>query len=214
MKTSESVPEVSETRLAKAVRVIREGGVVAFPTETYYGLAVDPFNEAALARLFELKGRPYDKAVLVLVHDRDQLSRLVQEVPPVFGSLLDVFWPGPLTLVFPARPELSRLLTGGTGTVGVRISSHVVAARLLSVLDSPVTATSANISGGAPAITAAQVKEQFGSAVDYILDGGETPGGKGSTLVGCGVDGRCRLLRDGVIPFSRIKEVEARLSEG
>lgn len=209
MKTSASCPDISDAELAVAVRVIHEGGVVAFPTETYYGLAVDPFNSAALARLFELKNRSFDKAVLVLVHDQGQLPQLVEQVPSVFRPLLDVFWPGPLTLVFPARPELSPLLTGGTGTIGVRVSSHAVAARLLSSLGTPVTATSANISGREPATNAAQVKAQFGSAVDFILDGGETPGGKGSTLVGCGTDGHCLLLRDGVIPFVRVESVVA-----
>ena len=207
MKGFSSFKEVSDADLATASRVIARGGVVAFPTETYYGLAVDPFNVAALTRLFEIKERPLDKAVLVLVHDRGQLSLLVRQVVPVFRPLMELFWPGPLTLVFSARPELSQLLTGGTGTVGVRVSSHPVATRLLSVFGRPVTATSANISGRSPATTAAQVVAQFGTAVDCILDGGETPGGRGSTLVGCGDDGRSLLLRDGVIPFSRVEAV-------
>ncbi len=207
MKVASSFPAISPADLIVATGVIEQGGVVAFPTETYYGLAVNPFSEAALTRLFEIKGRPCHKAVLVLVHDQEQLAQLVQEVPLSLRPLLKVFWPGPLTLVFPARPELSLLLTGGTGTVGVRVSSHPVAALLLSSLRIPITATSANISGQTPATTAAQVEAQFGTDVDFILDGGETPGGKGSTLVGCGADGGCLLLRDGVIPFSRIKDV-------
>lgn len=207
MKDCSFFPEVSAADLAVASRVIDRGGVVAFPTETYYGLAVDPFNVAALTRLFEIKERPYGKAVLVLVRDRQQLPLLVERTLPIFQPLLDQFWPGPLTLVFPARPELSHLLTGGTTTVGVRISSHPVAARLLAAFGRPVTATSANISGHAPATTAAQVVAQFGTAVDFVLDGGETPGGRGSTLVGCGDDGRCLLLRDGVIPFCRVEAV-------
>ena len=205
MKDSSLFPEVSDADLLAASRVIARGGVVAFPTETYYGLAVDPFNANALARLFAIKERPSGKAILVLIHSRQQLVLLVEQVEPAFRPLLDRFWPGPLTLVFPARPELSKLLTGGTGTVGVRISSHPVANRLLAVCGKPVTATSANISGRPPATTAAQVKAQFGDAVDFILDGGETPGGLGSTLVGCGDDGRCLLLRDGVVEFSQVE---------
>ncbi len=205
-----SCPKVSGAALATAVRVIRQGGVVAFPTETYYGLAVDPFNVAALARLFAIKERPRQKAVLVLIQDREQLPLLASRVPSVFQPLLGVFWPGPLTLVFPARPSLSQLLTGGSGTVGIRVSSHEVAASLLAALGGPVTATSANISGRPAATCAAQVAAQFGEAVDFILDGGETPGGKGSTLVGCGDDGRCVLLRDGVIPFAKVEEVAGR----
>ncbi|MDH3360626.1 MAG: L-threonylcarbamoyladenylate synthase [Desulfobulbaceae bacterium] len=207
MMISASLPDVSDHDLAVAVRVIKEGGVVAFPTETYYGLAVDSFNSKALARLFEIKQRPLSKAVLVLVQDQKQLPQLVEQVPAVFVPLLDQFWPGPLTLVFPAQDRVSPLLTGGTGTVGVRVSSHPVAARLLFSAGIPLTATSANISGQEPATSAAQVKTQFGDAVDCIIDGGETPGGKGSTLIGCGADGRCLLLRDGVVPFSSIEAV-------
>ncbi|MDH4320115.1 MAG: L-threonylcarbamoyladenylate synthase [Desulfobulbaceae bacterium] len=205
-----SSPKVSAADLATAVRIIQQGGVVAFPTETYYGLAVDPFNVAALTRLFTIKERPRRKAVLVLIQDRGQLPMLASRVPVVFQPLLEVFWPGPLTLVFPALPGLSPLLTGGTGTVGVRVSSHEVAASLLVSLGGAVTATSANLSGRPPAVSAAQVAAQFGDAVDFILDGGETPGGKGSTLVGCGDDGRCLLLRDGVIPFAKVEEVVGR----
>lgn len=211
MKSPLSLPEDLNTDLLTAARIIREGGVVAFPTETYYGLAVDPFNEVALARLFEIKRRPRDKAVLVLVRDKEQLPSLVKQTPAVFLPLLDMFWPGPLTLVFPALPSLSKLLTGGTGTIGVRVSSNEVAGRLLSCLDTPVTATSANLSGHDPAASAAQVKAQFGNEVDFILDGGPTPGGKGSTLVGCEEDGDCVLLRDGVIPMADIVNA-ARLS--
>jgi len=200
-------PGVSTSDLVKAVKVIQQGGVVAFPTETYYGLAVDPFNEVALARLFEIKKRPLGKAVLVLVNGKEQLLHLVQQVTPLFQPLMDKFWPGPLTLVFPALPLLSQFLTGGTGTIGVRLSSHIVAGCLLSCLDTPVTATSANLSGCEPAANAAQVEAQFGNAVDFILDGGQTPGGKGSTLVGCGDDGSCILLREGVIPFAQVESV-------
>jgi len=185
--------------------VLRQGGVVAFPTETYYGLAVDPFNPAALARLFALKQRPKGKAVLVLINDPAQLDLLVRQIPPPFPSLMARFWPGPLTLVFPARSDLSELLTGATGTVGVRISPHPAANRLLTAFGAPLTATSANLSGRAPATTAAQVAAWFGAAVDYVVDGGPTPGGKGSTLVGCGNDGLI-LLRDGVVPFARVVE--------
>lgn len=209
MKGPSLFPEISVADLSAASRVISQGGVVAFPTETYYGLGVDPFNAEALSRLFAIKARPVEKAVLVLIRDRQQLPLLAAQMVPVFQPLLDRFWPGPLTLVFPARPDLSKLLTGGTGTVGVRVSSHPVAARLLSAYGGPVTATSANVSGQPPATTAAQVKAQFGNAVDCILDGGPTPGGPGSTLIGCTDDGQCRLLREGVVAFSQVQSLAA-----
>lgn len=106
----------------QAVEILRGGGLIAFPTETYYGLAVDPFSESALKRLFTIKNRPAIKPVLLLIPSRDHLARLTSNVPDEAEILMDRFWPGPLTVVLSARKELSEMLTGGTGTVGVRIS--------------------------------------------------------------------------------------------
>ncbi len=189
--------------LAQAVRVIRAGGIVAFPTETYYGLAADPFNEKALARLFAVKQRPASKPVLVLIHDCDQLDCLVKTKPPLFQPLMAAFWPGPLTLVFEALDRLPPLLTGNTGTVGVRVSSHSVARRLVDLFGNPITATSANISGSPPAVSATEVSRQLGDAVDMIVDGGTTRGGHGSTIVGCH-NSQLVLIREGVVSFSAI----------
>ncbi len=183
--------------------VLRRGGVVAFPTETYYGLAVDPFNPAALDRLFAVKRRQQHKPILVLISTTAQLPLLAREVPAPFGPLVERFWPGPLTLVLPCRSDLPKRLTGGTGTVGVRISPHPVAEQLLAAFGGPLTATSANLSGEPAATTAAEVRADFGAAIDWVVDGGITPGGKGSTLVGCR-EGRLALLRDGVVPFDRL----------
>lgn len=197
---------ISGEVLDRAVAVIANGGVVAFPTETYYGLAVDPFNEVALDRLFEIKRRPEKKPVLVLIAERSQLSLLTGETPPLFAQLVDRFWPGPLTLVFDALPGLSSKLCGGMATVGVRISSHPVARLLTARAGRPITATSANISGIGPAVNAAEVREQFGDLVDLVLDGGATPGEGGSTVVGI-ENGMLRLIREGVIPFVEVREV-------
>ncbi|MBI4791439.1 MAG: threonylcarbamoyl-AMP synthase [Deltaproteobacteria bacterium] len=190
--------------LRDALDVIRRGGVVAIPTETYYGLAVDPFNRDAVARLFALKKRSAAKPLLTLIPGRQHLALLTAAIPPVYPPLMD-FWPGPLTLVFQARLTLSPLVTGGTGTVGARISSHPVAQLLVRALDQPVTATSANISGHAAAVTADEVRAAFGGSIDLVIDGGRTPGGMGSTLVGVR-DGRLLLIRAGVIDFEKIKE--------
>ncbi|MBU0964906.1 MAG: threonylcarbamoyl-AMP synthase [Proteobacteria bacterium] len=197
--------------IRQALTVIRQGGVVAIPTETYYGLAVDPFNEEAVSRLFILKKRPSAKPLLTLIANRNHLDALTPEIPPVYLPLLD-FWPGPLTLVFTARSSLSSLVTGKTGTVGARISSHPLAHCFVRELDQPVTATSANISGVPAAITADEVRQAFGSQIDFIIDGGRTPGGKGSTLVGLR-QGRLALIREGVISFTEIQE-KARLTQG
>jgi L-threonylcarbamoyladenylate synthase len=200
--------QVTEQVLARACALLRAGGVVAFPTETYYGLAVDPFNPAALSRLFALKGRSADKPVLLIVDDSSQLVSLVAEIPPVFTMLMQKFWPGPLTLVFPGAPSLPEMLTGHRSTIGVRVSSHPVARQLVRAYGRPITATSANLSGHQPAVTPDGVRAQLGPDLDLVLDGGETPGGWGSTLLGY-QEGKVCLLRAGVIPFG---EIEAALS--
>lgn len=186
-----------------AVAVLNDGGVVAFPTETYYGLAVDPFNPLALNHLFSLKQRDVGKPILTLVDDRESLPSLVQDIPSLYEPLMKEFWPGPLTLVFPARVNLPILLTSGTSTIGVRQSSHSFARQLLRAFGRPLTATSANISGRAAATDAYEVKSQFGSKVDIIFDGGKTPGTIGSTIIGR--EGKSlKLIREGVIPFKEI----------
>lgn len=199
---------MTEEALAKACVTLRAGGVVAFPTETYYGLAVDPFNQEALSRLFALKGRAGDKPVLLIVDNPSQLSTLVAEIPPPFPLLMERFWPGPLTLVFPGAPSLPGMLTGHRGTIGARVSSHPVARQLVRAFGRPLTATSANFSGQPAAVAAGGVLDQLGPEVDAVLDGGETPGGQGSTLLGY-QEGKVCLLRAGVIPFAEIEAVLA-----
>lgn len=189
--------------LAQAVEVLKAGGIVAFPTETYYGLAVDPFNATALEYLFRLKRRDSNKPVLTLVQDTDQLTFLVSDIPPVYPLLMRAFWPGPLTLIFDGLSNLPSLLTCDAGTVGVRISSSVVAQELVKAFGRPITATSANISGQDPAINAMQVESQFGRDIDCVIDGGKTPGGNGSTIVGC-KNNELVLIRNGVISYERI----------
>jgi L-threonylcarbamoyladenylate synthase len=196
----------SMANLNRAVAVLQNGGVVAFPTETCYGLAVDPFNPLALNHLFVLKQRNIGKPILTLVDDRESLSSLVQEIPNLYEPLMKTFWPGPLTLIFPAKVNLPALLTAGTATVGVRQSSHPFARQLLRAFGRPLTATSANISGRAAAVNAHGVKAQFGSKLDMVFDGGRTPGALGSTIVGLAGD-ELRLIRAGHIPFADILQV-------
>jgi len=194
---------VASWEIEQALEVIRRGGVVAFPTETYYGLAVDPFNREAVARLFVLKRRAPDKPILTLVGEREQLPQLAAQVPIVYEPLISAFWPGPLTLIFAARPDLPAALTGYTGTIGIRISSHPLAARLMAAWGGPLTATSANFSGQPAAASAPEVIAQLGPDVDYVLDGGPTAGGPGSTLVGLD-NHQPLLIRAGVIPYEAI----------
>jgi len=189
--------------LNRAVAVLNKGGVVAFPTETYYGLAVDPLNPLALNLLFSLKQRDIAKPILTLIDDRESLSTLVHEVPSIYSGLMEKFWPGPLTLIFKAKVNLPVLLTAGTSTIGVRQSSHPFARQLLRAFGRPITATSANISGQDAAVDAYGVKAQFSNRIDMVFDGGKAPGVLGSTIVG--LDGsRLKLIREGIIPYELI----------
>ena len=195
---------VTPTTLMQAASLLRQGGVVAFPTETYYGLAVDPWNTEAVERLYRIKKRARQLPVLVLISGQEQVMQVAASLPAAYQPLMNQFWPGPLTLICPARHAL-RLLTGGTGTIGVRHSPHPVAAQLLVAFGGPVTATSANLSRMPAAVSAAQVEQMLAAGVDLILDGGDTPGGSGSTLVGLCDRALC-CLREGKIPFSQIQE--------
>jgi L-threonylcarbamoyladenylate synthase len=195
--------------LNRAVALLKEGGVVAFPTETYYGLAVDPYNPLALNHLFTLKQRDTVKPILTLADNRESLMALAQEIPALYEPLMKTFWPGPLTLIFQARLNLPALLTASTSTIGVRQSSHPFSRQLLRAFGGPLTATSANISGKVAATDAYQVRSQFGSRIDMIFDGGATPGTLGSTIVRH-QGGELRLVRQGVIPFEEILQAAGR----
>jgi L-threonylcarbamoyladenylate synthase len=189
--------------LDEAVLHLESGGVIAFPTETYYGLGVDPFNESAVERLFTIKGRNRDKPILLLVENCALLSMLISSIPEPYIPLMEKYWPGPLTLIFPAGKQVNKLLTGGTGSIGIRVSSNPVVQCLLRRWHKPVTATSANISGAAPAAKADDVTRTFGGNVDYVIDGGQTPAGLCSTVVGYD-QGQLTLIRRGRIPFEEI----------
>ena len=199
---------VTEGTLRHAAAILRSGGIVAFPTETYYGLAVDPLQQQALERLIRIKQRPQEMPILVLIARVGQLRLLASEIPAVYFRLIDGFWPGPLTLIFPAQPALPPQLTGKTATIGLRQSPQETANRLIAAFGGPITATSANVSGSSAAVTAREVARIFGAAVDLILDGGPTPGGSGSTLVGIrGPSLYC--LREGQIAFSAVQTCAA-----
>jgi L-threonylcarbamoyladenylate synthase len=193
----------SDEAFHEAAKLLQQGGLIAFPTETYYGLGVDPFNAEALQRLFAIKRRAENKPVLVLVKDQEQVSLLAETVPAELQHLMNYFWPGPLTLVCPARAELPKLLTGGTNTVGIRQSPDATARFLLAAFGRPITATSANRSGELAAVTAAEVEVAFNSEIDLIIDSGRTPGGAGSSLVGYDEQG-LRCVREGRISFAKI----------
>ena len=184
--------------LARAAAVLRDGGLVAFPTETFYALGAASGDPAAIRRVYAVKRRSESKPLLVLVDSIAMAESLAAEVTPRARALMGRHWPGPLTLVLRARPDLPPVLTAGTGTIGVRMSPHPVARGLVRALGVPVTAPSANPEGGAPPRNAAQVLEAFGGAIDLILDGGPTAGGPASTVVDV-TTAAARVLRAGAV---------------
>ena len=185
------------SQVAEAAAAIGRGEIVAFPTETYYGLAVDALDGAALDRLFVLKGRDSEKVSALLVADLAMLAELCAEVSPRACDLAAAHWPGPLTLALPARPKLPDAIVR-EGFVAARVSSHPLAQALVVFAGRPITATSANRAGAAPARTAVEVRDHFGAEALHVLDGGQTPGGAPSTLVRLRGD-KVEVLRKGAI---------------
>jgi L-threonylcarbamoyladenylate synthase len=177
-------------------RVLVENGLIALPTESFYGLAVAPFNEQALARLWQIKGRSKGKPILVLIGEKSQLEPLVRNIPPAATILMNAFWPGPLTIVFPATAGLSDSVTAGTGSVGIRLSAWQPLCELLRRIG-PVTGTSANREGMPPPTTVEEIYHGLGDTLDLIVDVGPTCGGQPSTVIDA--QGPIRIIRDGAI---------------
>ncbi|MEW6076850.1 MAG: L-threonylcarbamoyladenylate synthase [Thermodesulfobacteriota bacterium] len=186
-----------------ACRVIRAGGVVAFPASSLYGLAADAFNRLAVDRVFRMKKRPADKPILLLIRDREALSTLAADIPPSAIRLMDAFWPGNVTLVFSAAKEVSGYLTSGTGRIGVRVPAQPVARALVNGLDNPITGTSANLSGHPGVDVASELSEILAEPPELILDAGKLKGGKGSTVVDVSVNPPI-VLREGAVPAGEI----------
>lgn len=201
--TSLSVPTSSV--LAEIAGVLRAGGVVAIPTESSYALCVSPFDGRAVERLCMIKGRPDGKPILVLISRREQMPHLAQSLPPAAALLMDRFWPGPLTIVFPAVTTLPAVLTAGTGTIGIRWPDHLV---LTSVIDhvGPLTGTSANRSGHPPLRAAHEVESALGDQFDLILNPGPADGAAPSTLVDA-TSIPVRLLRPGPVTREQLETV-------
>ncbi|HET6372886.1 MAG TPA: L-threonylcarbamoyladenylate synthase [Candidatus Polarisedimenticolia bacterium] len=191
--------------LAEATRIIRQGGLVAYPTETFYGLGADPFSRVALERLFAAKGRPADRSVILLVSSIRQVE-VVATVPegarPAYEKLAAAFWPGPLTLVLRACDELAREASAPQPTVAVRVPGHPIALGLAAACG-PITSTSANLTGGAPATRASEIDPVLAGRLDLIVDGGPTRGGAPSTIVDL-TGARPTLIRAGSIASAQI----------
>jgi len=190
--------------VARAAELLRRGGVVAFPTETVYGLGALAFMPEAVARIFEIKRRPHFDPLIVHVLDETMLSRVVASIPSAARLLADRFWPGPLTLVLPKSDEVPELVTAGLSTVAVRMPSHPVARALLAATGAPLAAPSANLFGSLSPTRAEHVAAGIGDAADLILDGGPTEHGLESTIVA--IEGTA-LLRPGAIEIEAIEAI-------
>lgn len=204
---SAPVRPAGPTEIARAAAMLRAGGVVAFPTETVYGLGASAFDERAVARVFEIKGRPRFDPLIVHVSDLEAAEALAAEMPALAARLARRHWPGPLTLVLPKRPAVPDLVTGGLPTVAMRCPRHPVALELLRELGGPIAAPSANRFGGLSPTTAEAAAEQLGDGPDLILDGGPCAVGVESTIVAFEPEGPT-LLRPGGLP---LEEIEAEI---
>jgi len=178
--------------------VIRSGGVVVYPTDTFYGIGVDPKNPAAVRRLFEIKGRKADQPILLLIKNAADVAEWASEITTHADSLMKQYWPGPLTLVFKARPGVLPELTAGTDTIGLRVPGTELARELLRFLGTALTGTSANVSGGPSPRTAHEAMASIGDVVDLILDGGVTAGGLPSTILDVRTD-QPIVIRQGAV---------------
>ncbi len=185
--------------------ILRRGGIVAYPTETFYGLGADGLDPAAVERIFAVKGRDFRSPVSLIIGRLEDLDPLVEEIPAAGRRLIEAFWPGALTLVFRASGIILPRLTAGTGKIGIRLSGLPAARAVAAALGRPVTATSANRSGERECNTAGEVLAQIGEAVDAVADGGPTAGGLGSTFVDV-TGGAPLILRRGAMEEERIRK--------
>lgn len=193
---------VSQEELEKGVEILQKGGVIAFPTDTVYGLGANAFNIRGMERLYDIKDRPKHQHFPLLISDANQLTSLAEPIPQIAWFLARQFWPGGLTLVLQRRDSTSAYPASGP-TVAVRVPNHPACLALIRALGNPITGTSANISGQPAVLTAEEVRQQLGEKVDLIINGGKCPGGRESTIVDITHEPPI-ILRQGIIPSNRI----------
>jgi tRNA threonylcarbamoyl adenosine modification protein (Sua5/YciO/YrdC/YwlC family) len=186
---------------------IRHGSVVGMPTDTFYGLAVDPYNLHAVERVYEIKDRSRHKPLSLLIESVDQAEELAHNLPDEFHLLAEKFWPGPLTIIVRAAPRLPLKVTANSGNIAVRMPASAAALAVVRALKCPITATSANLAGAVEPTTAEAVVEQMGERVQVVLDGGPTPRNVPTTIVNLTEDGRWFLQREGAIALAEIEDL-------
>jgi L-threonylcarbamoyladenylate synthase len=193
---------VLQREIEKGVKIFQKGGVIAFPTDTVYGLGADAFNAKAVERIYEIKNRPKHRQLPLLIAAAERLTTLASPIPEIAWFLAKRFWPGGLTLVLPKTDSLPAYLASGP-TIAVRVPDHPVCLALIQHLGNPVIGTSANVSGEPPALTADEVRQQLGGKIDFVINGGKCPGGKESTVVDVTHESP-KILRQGIIPPDEI----------
>ncbi len=193
-----------QQEIEKGITILQKGGVIAFPTDTVYGLGADAFNATAIERIYQIKNRPKHRQFPLLIADVKELTVLVDPIPEIAWFLARRLWPGGLTLVLPKKDSVPVHLAPGT-TIAVRVPDHPVCLAVIKHLGNPVIGTSANISEQPAALTAEEVEQQLGGKIDFIIDGGKCPGGKESTVADVTHESPI-ILRHGIIPAYEIDE--------
>ena len=205
-----------ERQIARAVRILKKGGVVAFPTDTLYGLGANAFDEDAVLKIFEIKSRPRDLALTLLLADIAQIKVVGDDVPKLAWELAERYMPGALTIVVKKSAAVSDIISGGRGTVAVRVPNHPIPIALIRSLGAPITGTSANLSGAPDPAMAEDVRKQLGTKVDMIIDGGRCSIGVSSTILDLTTDPPT-VLREGAISrdeLTRVCKCKVALKEG
>jgi L-threonylcarbamoyladenylate synthase len=195
-----------QQQLEQAINILQQGGIVAYPTDTVYGVGAAVNIERAVSRVYRIKGRPRSRALPVLLADKSQLTEVAQAVPPLAWRLADKFWPGALTMVLFRSESVPDIVTGGGKTIAVRVADHPVPIALVRGLGAPIAGTSANLSGSPSALTAEEASAQLGDRVDMIIDGGRCPGGRESTVLDLSRETPL-ILRRGALSMEELKNV-------
>jgi len=200
-------PTISiQQQVEQAITILKQGGIVACPTDTVYGVVAAINIEPAVERIYRIKGRPRSQALPILLADKSQISEVAKVVPLLARRLADKFWPGALTMVLLKAESIPDIITGGGKTVAIRMANHPMPVAIIRGLGVPIVGTSANLSGHPSALTAEEVRAQIGDRVDMIIDGGRCPGGIESTIID--LSGEMPLiLRKGAIPLEEIEQV-------
>ncbi len=202
--------EPREKIVKKAARIIKDGGLVAFPTETVYGLGADALNEEAVRKIFEVKGRSLDKPLSILIGNKEELSKYIQGIPKAAEILIERFWPGPLTLIFRASLFMPDIIRGTNNTIGIRMPDCKIARKIIQASGVPLACPSANLSGSPSPTKASEVAKNLGERITLLLDGGETKIGVESTVLDL-TTYPPTMVREGALKREEIEEVVGKI---